>query len=342
MPPKVSVLIPIYNTERYLRECLDSVLRQTLEEIEIICINDGSTDSSLDILREYAQKDSRIRILDKPNTGYGDSMNRGINTASGEYIGIVESDDFVDPEMYEKTYAAAKRHHADAVFANTWDQNETTPHLRKQLPDSFDNTEIYQTTITGNDVYHYLREKQGIYHWSGIYKKDFLNRNHLRYNPTPGASYQDCGFFYTVLYCRPAIRLLNEAFYHYRTDNPESSVFSSSKVACIHDEFIFINEFIQKDPANKQFFSPAFSRAMSDCYFFNYVRLDKKYQYEFLNIMKRDLRLFFREGLFSFGSLCRIDRVRCGMIFLSPRMFHLGSLFWNFLRDLRQNNRERT
>ena len=94
--PKVSILIPIFNVEKYLRQCLDSAVNQTLKDIEIICINDGSTDSSLEILKEYAKVYNSIKIINKQNTGYGHSMNCGLKLAKGEYIGIIESDDFAD------------------------------------------------------------------------------------------------------------------------------------------------------------------------------------------------------------------------------------------------------
>ena len=100
--PKVSIIIPTYNVEDYLRECMESVVRQTLHDIEIICINDGSTDGSLKILQEYAQKDSRIVLVDKMNEGYGVGMNIGLDKATGEYVGIVEPDDFVPLSMYEQ------------------------------------------------------------------------------------------------------------------------------------------------------------------------------------------------------------------------------------------------
>ena len=88
--PKVSILVPVYNVERFLPQCLDSLVAQTLEDIQIICINDGSTDGSLEILERYAAQDSRIEIIDKPNSGYGASMNCGLDAARGEYIGITE------------------------------------------------------------------------------------------------------------------------------------------------------------------------------------------------------------------------------------------------------------
>ena len=107
---KVSVVIPVYNVERYLRQCLDSVINQTLKEIEIIIVNDGSKDSSLSIIKEYAAADNRITVIDKPNGGYGESMNRGFDKATGEYIGIIESDDYAELDMFEKLYATACEH----------------------------------------------------------------------------------------------------------------------------------------------------------------------------------------------------------------------------------------
>ena len=98
--PKVSVLVPVYNVEKYVGMCLDSLLCQTLKDMEIICIDDGSTDNSSAILAEYAKRDSRIIIITKENTGYGASMNLGLSRAKGEYIGIVESDDYALPEMF--------------------------------------------------------------------------------------------------------------------------------------------------------------------------------------------------------------------------------------------------
>lgn len=117
--PKISVIIPVYNTENYLRRCLDSVCNQTLPDIEIICINDCSTDSSLELLREYASKDSRIKIIDfKENKGAAVARNTGIDEAQGEYIGFVDSDDFIDLDFYEKLYKKAAEANADIAKGN--------------------------------------------------------------------------------------------------------------------------------------------------------------------------------------------------------------------------------
>lgn len=113
--PKVSVIIPVYNAEKYLNKCLESLINQTLSDIEIICINDGSTDNSLKILQEYAQKDSRIRIIDKKNEGQGKARNLGIELANGEYLAFVDSDDWCELNMYEELYITAKNNDADLV-----------------------------------------------------------------------------------------------------------------------------------------------------------------------------------------------------------------------------------
>ncbi len=117
--PKVSVIIPVYNTEKYLPKCLDSVCNQTLSDIEIICINDASTDNSLAILKEYAKKDNRIKLINfKENKGAAAARNTGIDEAQGEYIGFVDSDDFVDLDFYEKLYRTAIDFNADAAKGN--------------------------------------------------------------------------------------------------------------------------------------------------------------------------------------------------------------------------------
>ena len=116
--PKVSILMPACNVENFLRECMDSVVNQTLKDIEIICLDDGSKDSTGNILDEYAAKDSRVKVIHKPNSGYGHSMNVGLDHATGEYIGIIETDDFADTEMFEKLYITAKENNADMIKSN--------------------------------------------------------------------------------------------------------------------------------------------------------------------------------------------------------------------------------
>ena len=103
---KISVIVPVYNVEKYLRRCVDSILNQTYRNLEIILVNDGSTDSSLQICNEYVQKDARIVVINKPNGGLSSARNAGLDAATGDYIGFVDSDDYIAPEMYERLLAA--------------------------------------------------------------------------------------------------------------------------------------------------------------------------------------------------------------------------------------------
>lgn len=121
--PKVSVIIPVYNVEQYLSRCLDSVISQNFNDMEIICINDGSKDASLRILEEYAGKDSRIVIIDKKNAGVSAARNDGIAAAKGEYLAFLDGDDFWEADCLAKIYQEAEHNHSDIViFAhNLWE-----------------------------------------------------------------------------------------------------------------------------------------------------------------------------------------------------------------------------
>ena len=148
---KVSVIIPVYNTEKFLRKCLDSVCNQTLQDIEIICINDCSTDGSLEILREYAGKDNRIKLIELfENGGAAKARNIGIDIAHGEYIGFVDSDDFVDLDFYEKLYNKAVETGADAVKGEMWELNDISnaPHMEAKYD--------LNNFIQKNKAYFYL------------------------------------------------------------------------------------------------------------------------------------------------------------------------------------------
>ena len=118
MKAKVSILIPAYNVEPYIRQCLNSVCNQTLREIEIIIVNDGSKDKTLSIIKEYAKKDERIILIDKKNGGYGMAMNIATQHANGQYIGIVEPDDFISYDMFEVLYKKANEFKLDFVKAD--------------------------------------------------------------------------------------------------------------------------------------------------------------------------------------------------------------------------------
>ena len=237
----VSIVVPIYNVENYLDECLRSIMYQTLKDIEIICVNDGSTDRSLAIIEKYARKDKRFKIIDKPNAGYGDSMNRGFDMAVGEYVGIVESDDYIEKDMFETLYKAAKENNCEVVKSDFYEFTSKNKRNQNYI-NTVTDQKYYNRVLNFNDTLEIFHFKMNT--WTGIYLNDFIKRNKISHNLTPGAAYQDNGFWFQTLSLAKRIMFLNRAFYHYRQDNPNSSINSKNKVFCMCDEYAFIEDFL--------------------------------------------------------------------------------------------------
>ena len=286
---KVSVLVPIYNVEQYLPECLDSLCGQTLKGIEIICINDGSTDASGAILDEYAKNNSNIVVINKKNSGYGDSMNRGLEAATGEYIGIVESDDFIDQNGFEKLYELAKKTDADIVKASYYYHSEDKDEIHEVVKNQKTNK---ATTIS--DDYNILIEEPGI--WSAIYRRDFLNENKIRFRTTPGASYQDTGFFFKTACAAKKIVYTKNAFLHYRTDNANSSVKSLEKVNYVVEEYTDIEKFLEKCEVSDEV-KYTIQAAKFGAFHWNLQRLPKDLAKEFIVTIKQEFSKADKAGL---------------------------------------------
>lgn len=245
MKPKVSVVIPIYNAEKYLRQCLDSIISQTLCGIEIICVNDGSTDGSLTIIEEYAAKDDRIKVISKPNAGYGHSMNMGLDAATGEYLGIVDSDDYILPDMYQTLYEIAKENDLDIARGGYYKFYEINGKEKR----------TYWSSMGGKyiDKVYCPKEAQEFYFSavltpSGIYKLEFIQTNGIRYNESPGAAFQDQGFWFKTHILADRVLFIKDAFYMYRFDNPNSSIYRKNSLEIMNGEYDFIKEFVDSRP----------------------------------------------------------------------------------------------
>ena len=232
MSPDVSVILPIYNAGRYLDQALDSVSEQSLRNIEIICINDGSTDDSLDIMRFHAAQDARIRIVDKPNEGYGAGCNRGIDEAHGRYIAIVEPDDWIESNMLADTIALADS------FEQPIDVVKT-PYWRIWMPDTPEQRKINCSyrgrikpasqpfTIHDPGVTHLLCHHPSI--WSAIYRTGFIREMGIRFHEIPGAGWADNPFLYDTLLRARSIAYLDTPFYCYREETPEKTAAFATK-----------------------------------------------------------------------------------------------------------------
>ncbi len=276
--PAVSVIVPVYNVKRYLAKCLDSLIKQTFTDLEIICVDDGSTDGSGEILDEYKQKDSRIRVIHKPNAGYGNAMNVGLDSARGKYIGFVESDDEALPQMYEKLYEAAVLTGAEVVKGNFIEL-----HAKGKIETQFGRWAEYNKIFSAQSRPELLYDRVAI--WSGLYNRDFLFNNRIRFQETPGASFQDTGFFFKVWLYTDKMLLIPDFTVQYRMDNASSSINSPTKVFCICDVFKNIEDHLAESEAPKNIWY--IEQAMKFAkYEWNFRRLSEQYQYAFLIEMK--------------------------------------------------------
>jgi len=202
---KVSIVVPIYNSEKYLVKCLDSLANQTLKEIEIICVNDGSKDNSLNIIKTYSNKDKRFVIINQENQGMSAARNAGMKFAKGEYIGFVDSDDWVDLNFYEKLYNSAKQNNCEIAAGDIYRQGKILKSKRLK----YKNEEIAYTPA---DKYKKANIPTHNYVWNKIYKRESLNGHEFPLN----MYYEDIFWLSKVIYDLNGFVIVPNVFYYYR------------------------------------------------------------------------------------------------------------------------------
>ena len=293
--PKVSIIVPTYNVENYLRECMESIVRQTLKDIEVICINDGSTDGSLAILKEYADKDDRIVLVDKKNEGYGVGMNIGLDKATGEYIGIVEPDDFVPLNMYEDLYNVAKENDLDFVKADFYrfTRNENNGNMSLTYNHLDSTGEDYNVVIDPFEKPYITKFIMNT--WSGIYRREYIEKYHIRHNTTPGASFQDNGFFWQTFIYAKRCMFLDKPYYMNRRDNPNSSVNNKQKVYCMNVEYDFIRDIFMQEGNEKLWerYKAYYNYKRYYSYVFTIGRISDEFKKEYVERISKEFKRAF-------------------------------------------------
>lgn len=290
MEALVTVIVPVYNVQNYLEKCLDSICGQTYKNIEILCIDDGSTDESGRILDLYRQKDKRIKVIHKTNAGYGHTMNMGMDHAHGKYMQIVESDDYIKQNMIEEVVHVAEQYQLDIVKSDFWR--------------FFHEDNLEYNSICTNDV-HYnrivsAREDMTIfddnmYIYTGIYRMDFIRKNRIRFHESPGASYQDNGFWFQTLALAEKIMFIDRAFYCIRRDNPKSSYYSTDKIYAMGREFDFIKKFILERLNGEKKYLYIHNKYRMIGYYFTAQRLDPRYGDEFHRFVYEEIKREYDE-----------------------------------------------
>lgn len=319
---KVSIIIPTYNVEMYLVECMESVIHQTLKDIEIICINDGSTDGSLEILKRYADQDDRIVLVDKENGGYGIGMNIGLDKATGEYVGIVEPDDFVPVTMYEDLYQKAVENDLDFIKADfyrfkrseTGDMSLSYNHLSTN-PEDYN--KVFDPS-TNTEAIRYIMNT-----WSGIYKRSFLEEHHIRHNETPGASFQDNGFWFQTFIFGKRAMIIDKPYYMNRRDNPNSSVHNKEKVYCMNVEYDHIRDILMEHPELWERFKGMYWYKKYNNYIGTIRRIGEEYKKEYVERFSAEFKRGLAKGEIDKSVFTDIAWGKIQLITSDPEAFYL-------------------
>lgn len=223
----ITVIVPVYNSSKYLRNCLDSIINQTYKNLEILIINDGSTDNSNFIINKYRKKDERFKVVTQKNYGYGYTINRGIMIANGFFVSIVESDDFIHKEYFE-TLIKYFDNKTDVVRCNFYDYFDKYYYLVNKSYKNFFllNKDIISPNFKPHLFPDFMTLQPSI--WNYVYKKDFLIKNNIKLTETPGATFQDLSFHSKLLLSNPSIKYIDEALYYYRQHEDQSIKNNSS------------------------------------------------------------------------------------------------------------------
>ena len=244
--PLVSVIIPVYNVEQYLRQCLDSVVNQTLKDIEIICVNDSSTDNSLAILNEYAARDSRIKVITQPNGGAGAARNNGLSASTGKYLSFLDSDDFFEPDMLELAYEKAEEDKADFVVFQS-DQYYTDDDKFVQVAWTLREKEIPPyTPFSHRQMTDNIFKVFVGWAWDKLYNREFVEQNHLLFQEQRTSN--DMLFVFSAVAIAKRITVVKKVLAHQRRDAKDSlSKTRENSWYCFYDALLALRERLKSE-----------------------------------------------------------------------------------------------
>jgi glycosyltransferase involved in cell wall biosynthesis len=298
-PSKLSIIIPVYNVALYLPMCLDSVLSQTLREIDIICVNDGSTDNSLNILCQYADRDPRIKIIDsKINEGIGIARNKGMKVAEGGYIAFIDSDDWIAPNMYQVMYEAADKNGIDIVMC-AMEQYSADGQIILQQACSYSTTiprVLDDNVFTWRDIHDDIFTLLPVC-WNKIYNRQFLKNSEFEFSQL-GDGPRSAGderfegllFSYSTLLSAKKMRFVRRPFYKWRRQREGAiTATRSARPKSIFEVFQILDQRLAMHEFNEQI-RQHFEAAKVQEYFQQLHRNDEDSMPAYFNILQRELK----------------------------------------------------
>lgn len=329
---KISIIATFYNLENYMKKCLDSLISQTLEDIEIICLNDGSTDNTANILNEYAQKDNRLKIIHKQNEGVSATRNLGLKLAKGEYILFVDGDDYIHESTCEITYKEALQSNADIVTFQLHHPYSSRNHFKiskvyyelKNIKFNF-----------FNKISEYYQAVYGMYIYDKLYKKEIIINNNISF-PIEYNFGEDSMFVIQILAKNPSIKIIDNILYYIvprqgsLSRNKNNQFFHVQKY--INDYTNFINSFFsEREDLPKLFYlltidkvAESYSSFLGTFYFSENGKKYKKHLEEYLN----NYTIFNLKDYKKLNGYSKIKKC----LFFSK--FHISWLYWKILRPV--------
>lgn len=240
MKPKISIIVAVYNVEKFIQKCLDSLCAQTLQDIEIICVNDGSTDKSLKILNVYAEKDSRVKVISQENKGVAIARNCGLSMASGEYVQFVDGDDWINLNLCEKVYLIAQKSLSDIVMFNVAFFNNKTKRI---TPGRFFNIRAWANHVDEATIHTY-RDCKSIFYGNlsaanKLYKKSFLDELGVKF--PENVRFEDHLFHLETIFSACRINILDEQLYYYRQNRKNSMMTTLKSTNVVLDIFKIVD-----------------------------------------------------------------------------------------------------
>ena len=293
---KVSVVIPVYNVEDFLGECLDSIVNQTLEDIEIICVNDGSPDNSLEILNKYASRDKRITVINQENGGHAVATNRGMDLASGEYLFLMDSDDILDLNALELAYNRCKEKNADFVIFQAINYYMDKDQLIEEENYSMNALADY----VGEDVFSYRDIRDYVFDitvtpWSKLYNRKFIEKNSIRF--PEGLVFDDNVFFYDVLFAAERITFLRKHLFKRRWYPTSSTRAGDLRFLNYIDICNLIWDVFTRYGEFDYYKDELFDKKVSTVYYW-YKNIKPEFKETFFKEMKKDYQKLADDGKF--------------------------------------------
>lgn len=244
---KFSIIIPVYNVEKFLRECLDSVAHQSFSDFEVICVDDGSKDKSLAILQEYADKDSRFKVISQENQGQGIARNKAIDIAQGKFLIFIDPDDFIELGALEEIYKGFQQTDVDVVqfdYATCKENSKysRTKTFKKNLEKEFDYPIKDGQIYNWNDIKKKNLQGMSLNIWNKAYKTDFIKQNNIKFAPNRNG--EDHIFSISANLLAKTILYINKVFYHYRARLGSAVNKASDSNFCIFDNIELLRNFL--------------------------------------------------------------------------------------------------